>query len=193
MVASVGGVTDLPTGVLEFADADSWDAWLTAHAGEQPSVWLRVGKARSALSLIAIRDAGDVALCHGWIDGHRKGLDEDSFLQRYSRRRAHSSWSRVNVERAEALTAAGRMRPGGLVEIEAAKGDGRWDAAYESQRTAEVPPDLERALAADDRARAAFDALGRSERYAVILPVLKARTPQARARAVGRQVARLGE
>ena len=184
-------MTDHPTDALEFADAESWDAWLTEHAGEHTSLWLRVGKARSKLSLIAIRDAGDVALCHGWIDGHRKGLDEGSFLQRYSRRRARSSWSRVNVERAEALIEAGRMRPGGLAEIAAAKADGRWDAAYESQRTAEVPPDLEAALAADNRARAAFEALGRSERYAVILPVLKARTDAARANAVARAVERL--
>jgi uncharacterized protein YdeI (YjbR/CyaY-like superfamily) len=186
-------VTEIPADVLELADAESWDAWLSEHAREQTSIWLRVGKAGSTLPLIAIRDAGDVALCHGWIDGHRKGLDQSSFLQRYSRRRPHSSWSRVNVERAEALVAAGRMRPGGLAEIDAAKDDGRWDAAYESQRTAEVPPDLETALAADDRARAAFEALGRSERYAVILPVLKARTPQARARVIAREIARLAQ
>lgn len=178
---------------LEFADAESWDAWLTAHAEQQGSAWLRIAKSRSTLPLIAIADAGDVALCHGWIDGHRKGLDDDSFLQRYSRRRPRSSWSRVNVDRAEALIAASRMRPAGFAEIEAARADGRWAAAYESQSTAETPPDLAAALAAHPRAAAAFDNLGRSERYAVILPVLKALDPPARARVVAREVARLGE
>jgi len=179
--------------ILGFPDAGSWEAWLTGHAAEQSSAWLQIAKSRSTLALISIRDAGDVALCHGWIDGHRKGRDDDSFLQRYSRRRARSSWSRVNVDRAEALIAAGRMRPAGFAEIAAAKADGRWAAAYESQRTAEVPPDLAAALAADARAAAAFDNLGRSERYAVILPVLKAPSPGSRARVVAREVARLGE
>jgi uncharacterized protein YdeI (YjbR/CyaY-like superfamily) len=186
-------VSDLPADVLELPDAAAWDEWLTARASQESSAWLRIAKSRSTLSLIGIRDAGDVALCHGWIDGHRKGLDDESFLQRYSRRQAHSSWSRVNVERAEALIAAGRMRPGGFAEIAAAQADGRWDAAYESQRTAEAPADLVAALATDPRAHAAFEALGRSERYAVILPVLKARSDAARARAVARAVAALGQ
>ncbi|MGX9898944.1 YdeI/OmpD-associated family protein [Arthrobacter sp. SA17] len=114
-----------------------------------------------------------------------------SFLQRYSRRRARSSWSRVNVVKAEELIAAGRMKQSGFAEIEAAIADGRWEAAYESQRTAVVPPDLAEALAADAAANAAFEKLGRSERYAVILPLLKARTPQSRAKIMTREMARL--
>ena len=186
-------MSDLPPDVLELEDADAWDSWLTEHGAAHTSAWLRIAKSRSGRSLIAIGDAGDVALCHGWIDGQRKRFDEGSFLQRYSRRRPASSWSRVNVERAERLITAGRMRPTGFAEIEAAKADGRWDAAYESQRTAEVPADLAAALADDDRARAAFEGLTRSERYAVILPVLKARTPAARARVIARELARLGD
>jgi uncharacterized protein YdeI (YjbR/CyaY-like superfamily) len=181
-----------PDEALELRDAGAWDAWLTEHEAAQSSAWLRIAKSRSGLALISIGDALDVALCHGWIDGQRKGLDEVSFLQRYSRRRPRSSWSRVNVGKVEALLAAGRMRPSGLAEVEVAKADGRWDAAYQSQRTAETPPDLLAALAADPRARAAFDALGKTEQYAVILPVLKARTSEARARVVAREVARLG-
>lgn len=176
---------------LEFADVAEWEAWLAAHHDEQPSAWLRIARKHSHLDLIAITDALDGALCFGWIDGQRKGLDDDSFLQRYSRRRPRSSWSRVNVGKVEALLAADRMQPPGLAEVNAAKADGRWDAAYESQRTADVPPELAAALAADPRAQAAFDQLGRSERYAVILPVLKARTDQARATVVAREVARL--
>jgi len=116
-----------------------------------------------------------------------------SFLQRYSRRRPTSTWSQVNVGKVEALTAAGRMRPSGLAEVEAAKADGRWDAAYEAPRTATVPPDLEATLADDAVASAAFERLGRSERYAVILPLLKARSPEARAKALRRAVARLAD
>jgi len=141
--------------------------------------------------LLTIEDALDVALCYGWIDGQRRAHDEVSFLQRYSRRRPRSSWSKVNVAKVEALTAAGRMRPPGLAEVAAARADGRWEAAYESQRTAGVPPDLAAALAGDARASAAFDRLGRSDRYAVILPLLKARTPTARARLLAQAVARL--
>jgi uncharacterized protein YdeI (YjbR/CyaY-like superfamily) len=132
-----------------------------------------------------------VALCYGWIDGLRRALDDVSFLQRFSRRRPGSSWSKANVAKAEALMAAGRIRPAGLAEVAAAKADGRWQAAYESQRTAEIPPDLAAALAGDARAHAAFERLGRSGRYAVILPLLKARTPQARAKILAQAVARL--
>src|SRR5688572_8711495 len=109
------------------------------------------------MASLAIDDALDVALCYGWIDAQRRALDAASYLQRYSRRRPRSSWSKVNIAKVEALTAAGRMRPPGLAEVAAAKADGRWDAAYESQRTAEVPPDLAAALAADARAGAAFE------------------------------------
>ena len=138
-----------------------------------------------------IAEALDVALCYGWIDGQRRANDDVSFLQRYSRRRPRSSWSKVNVAKVEALLAAGRMRPAGPAEVEAAKQDGRWEAAYESQRNTAVPPDLVAALAGNARASAAFESLGRSDRYAVILPLLKARTPETRARTLARAVARL--
>jgi uncharacterized protein YdeI (YjbR/CyaY-like superfamily) len=177
--------------VLDLPDAAAWDAWLEASHDRETEAWLRIAKRHSGLSTISIGDAGDVAICHGWIDGHRKGLDDVSFLQRYSRRRARSSWSQVNVARVEALTAAGRMRPGGIAEVEAAMADGRWAAAYEPQSTAEVPPDLAAALAADPVAGAAFERLGRSERYAVILPLLKTRTPHTRDRALTLAIAQL--
>ena len=176
---------------LEFRIALEWESWLGANQLEQSEAWLLIGKRRSGAALITIEEALDVALCHGWIDGQRKSYDDVSFLQRYSRRRARSSWSRVNVAKAEELIEAGRMQQSGFAEIEAAIADGRWEAAYESQRTAVVPPDLAKALAADAAANAAFEKLGRSERYAVILPLLKARTPESRAKIVAREVARL--
>jgi uncharacterized protein YdeI (YjbR/CyaY-like superfamily) len=183
-VPATGDVLDLP-------DVAAWESWLAAHHGEQTEAWLRIAKKHAGIASITITDALDGALCFGWIDGQRRSLDDVSFLQRYSRRRPRSSWSKVNVAKAEALMAAGRMRPAGLAEVEAAKADGRWVAAYEPQRTATVPPDLAAALAGDAGAHAAFARLGRSERYAVILPLLKARTPQARAKILDRALAQL--
>jgi uncharacterized protein YdeI (YjbR/CyaY-like superfamily) len=177
--------------VLDFPNGAGWESWLEANHAEQGEAWLRIAKKGSRIDTIPISDALDVALCFGWIDGHRKANDEVSFLQRYSRRRPRSSWSKVNVAKAEALIAAGRMRPAGLAEVAAAKADGRWAAAYESQRTAEVPSDLTTALAGNADAGAAFERLGRSDRYAVILPLLKARTPETRARLLARTIERL--
>ena len=174
-----------------FRDVAEWESWLAANQAGQSEAWLLVGKRHAGAALISIEEALDVALCHGWIDGQRKAHNDVAFLQRYSRRRARSSWSRVNVVKAEALIEAGRMRPSGLAEIEAAKADGRWDAAYEPQRTAEVPSDLAAALAGDAAAGIAFESLGRSGRYAVILPLLKARTPESRAKALAQEMTRL--
>ena len=178
--------------VLDLPEAARWESWLAAQHGARTEAWLRIAKRHSGITSLTVAEALDVALCYGWIDGQRKACDDVSFLQRYSRRRPRSSWSKVNVAKIEALVAAGRMRPAGLAEVAAAKADGRWEAAYESQRTAEVPPDLAAALAGDAGANAAFERLGRSDRYAVILPLLKARTPEARARTLARAVARLG-
>jgi len=175
--------------VISCADADEWDRWLAAHGGSRASVWLKIAKKGPGATSLTAAEAGDVAICHGWIDSQRRPLDATHFLQRYSPRRPGSPWSRVNVERVEALEAAGRMRAPGRAQVEAAKADGRWAAAYAPQRSAAVPEDLAAALARSDRARTAFDALGRSDRYAVILPLLKARTPTDRANAVRRAIA----
>jgi uncharacterized protein YdeI (YjbR/CyaY-like superfamily) len=177
--------------VLDFPHAAAWESWLAAHHDGQPEAWLWIAKRHSGLASVTIAEALDVALCYGWIDGQRRAHDDDSFLQRYSRRRPGSSWSMVNVAKVEALIAAGRMQPAGLAEVQAAQADGRWQSAYESQRTAAVPPDLVTALAGDARASAAFERLGRSDRYAVILPLLKARSPETRARTMARAIERL--
>ena len=179
--------------MLELADVDAWESWLAEHHATDTEAWLRIGKRHAGMALITISDALDGALCYGWIDGQRKGLDDVSFLQRYCRRRPTSSWSQVNVGKVEALLAAGRMRLPGLAEVDAAKADGRWAGAYEAQRTAEPPPDLLTALAANADATAAFERLGRSERYAVILPLFKARSPQSRARLLARAVDQLAD
>ncbi len=177
--------------VLDFPDAAEWESWLAAQHEVRAEAWVRIAKRRSGIASVTPDEAIEVALCYGWIDGQRKARDDDSFLQRFSRRRPRSSWSKINVARVEALGAAGRMRPAGLAEVAAAKADGRWEAAYESQRTAAVPPDLAAGLAENARANTTFERLGRSDRYAVILPLLKARTPEARARTLARAIARL--
>ncbi|HYH11610.1 MAG TPA: YdeI/OmpD-associated family protein, partial [Thermomicrobiales bacterium] len=135
----------------------------------------------------------DVALCYGWIDGQRKGLDETYFLQKFTPRRARSLWSKVNIAKVEALIEAGRMREPGFAAIEAAQADGRWDAAYESQRNATVPPDLEAALERSEAARLAFEALGKSERYYVIWQLMTARTPETRERRLRKLIASFEE
>ncbi|WP_238020017.1 YdeI/OmpD-associated family protein [Dactylosporangium sp. AC04546] len=171
--------------------AAEWDEWLAAHAATASEAWLRIPKKGSADAGLSAAEAGDVALCHGWIDSHRRRLDERAFLQRYSPRRPGSPWSRVNVVRVEALEAAGRLRPGGRAELAAARADGRWSSAYEPQRTASTPPDLAEVLSADAAAGVAYAALTRSEQYALFLPLLKARTAASRARALTRALAAL--
>jgi uncharacterized protein YdeI (YjbR/CyaY-like superfamily) len=177
--------------VLDLPDGAAWEAWLEEHHATAPEVWLRIAKKGSGLASLSIGEALDGALCFGWIDGQRRGLDDVSFLQRYCRRRARSTWSQVNVEKVARLTAEGRMRPAGQAEVDAARADGRWDAAYERQSTATVPDDLAAALAADPVAGAAFETLGRSERYGVMLPVLKATSAPVRARQVERALEHL--
>jgi uncharacterized protein YdeI (YjbR/CyaY-like superfamily) len=174
---------DLPNGVeiLTFSDAAEWESWLAEHHEASAGAWLAIAKKNSGRSSVTIDEALDVALCYGWIDSQRKPLDATRYLQRYSRRRTGGSWSKVNVDKVEALIEAGRMREPGLREVAAAQADGRWASAYESQRNATVPPDLEAALAGNERAQRAFAGLGRTERYAVILRIVKARTAKVRA------------
>ncbi len=128
--------------VIFFPDAAAFEAWLEEHVGHQPGVWLKVAKKSSGIPSLTDDEAVDVGLCFGWISGQRKGLDETYYLQKYVPRRPRSRWSQVNVRKVEELLAAGRMRPAGLAEVEAARADGRWDAAYVSQKEATVPPDL---------------------------------------------------
>jgi uncharacterized protein YdeI (YjbR/CyaY-like superfamily) len=177
--------------VLELADAAAWESWLAEHHSRSAGVWLRIAKKGSSRRLIAIGDALDVALCFGWIDSRRKASDADSYLQRYSPRRPSSAWSRINVERVEALTEAGRMREPGLAQVAAAEADGRWAAAYAPQREAPLPPDLAAELERNERARASFDRLDRTGRYAIALPLLKATSPAVRARRLRKAIAEL--
>jgi uncharacterized protein YdeI (YjbR/CyaY-like superfamily) len=167
--------------VIAVRSGAAFEAWLDRHAGDHAGVWLKLAKKGSGIPSLTHDEAVDIGLCYGWISGQRKSLDQVYYLQKYVPRRPGSRWSKVNVAKVEMLLAAGRMRPSGLAEVEAAKADGRWAAAYESQRNATVPPDLAAALASRPRAQRAFEGLGNSLRYAVILRLITARTPRARA------------
>lgn len=165
---------------LAFESAAALDTWLAGHPAPDPGLWVKVAKKGSGIPSVSAAEVNDVALCHGWITGQRKGLDASYFTQRITPRRPGSLWSMVNVRRVAELTAEGRMRPSGLAEVDAAKADGRWDAAYESQSNARVPDELTAALEENTAARAAFEKLGRTDRYQVMLGLLRARTPRGR-------------
>jgi len=176
---------------LDFANAAEWQTWLDDHYDQSDGVWLLIAKKGSGKASIGITEAGDIAICYGWIDSQRKSYDQVSYLQRYSPRRPRTPWSRINVERAEALMAAGRMQAPGLAEIHAAQADGRWDAAYLPQKEAGIPADLAAALEQHELARSAFNRLNKSEQYAVVLPLLKAPTLPSRAAHLGKAIEKL--
>ncbi|MFI1396096.1 YdeI family protein [Streptomyces sp. NPDC020681] len=166
---------------LFFEDWTALEDWLSENHGLTAGVWLKLAKKSSGIASVNSEEVIDVALCYGWIDGQRRSFDETHYLQKITPRRPRSLWSQVNVRKVEALDAAGRMREPGRAEIARAKADGRWDAAYESQKTATVPPDLEAALEQNEPAARFFGQLNKTDRYAVILHLLTARTPKTRA------------
>lgn len=177
--------------IIDCASAAHWEVWLARHYERLGGVWLRIAKKGLGKVSVTISEALDIALCYGWIDSQRKGYDQTHYLQRYSPRRPKSPWSKLNVERAEALIAAGRIQPAGFVEIEAAKVDGRWNTAYESQRNFRMPSDLVAALAQNERAKKSFDDLDKSGQYAVILPILKAAAAGGRPDRLQKAIAKL--
>ena len=179
--------------VISFGSAQAWDAWLAEHHAASAGIWLKIAKKGSGVTTVSYAEALDVALCHGWIDGQKGALDEDYWLQRFTPRKPGSRWSRINREKAERLIAGGRMRPTGMREVEAARADGRWDAAYEGQRTIGVPPDLARALADNDEAREFFATLNSVNRYAILYRIGDAKRPETRARRIARYVTMLAE
>ena len=178
---------------IGFRDAAEFESWLAEHVDHSAGVWLKIAKKGSGIASLTEDEAVDVGLCYGWISGQRKGLDETYYLQKYVPRRPRSRWSQVNVRKVEELVAAGRMRPPGLVEVAAAEADGRWDAAYASQKEATVPPDLANALAASPHAASAWESLNKTERYAVILDIVTARNPETRTTHLRKAIAALEE
>lgn len=177
--------------VLACTGVKRWESWLADHHEQSSGIWLLIAKKGSGKVSVTISDALDVALCYGWIDSQRKSYDTNYYLQRYSPRRPKSPWSKLNVQRVEALIDAGRMRAPGLAEVAVAQADGRWAAAYEPQRNARLPPDLAAALEQNERARTAFEQLDKTRQYAIVLPVLKATTPAIRVIRLQKAIAKL--
>lgn len=180
---------ELPT--LPFSSQADWEAWLEANHTEALGVWLKIAKKATGIATVTHAEALEVALCFGWIDGQRGRLDDEWFLQRFTPRRARSRWSQINRDKVERLIADGRMRPAGLSEVERAQQDGRWDAAYASQSTIEVPADLRQALDANPAAREFFATLDSANRYAVLYRVHDAKRAETRTRRIEKFVAML--
>jgi uncharacterized protein YdeI (YjbR/CyaY-like superfamily) len=168
--------------LLELPDREAWADWLAEHGESSSGVWLKLARKDGGGQSLTYAEALDVALCHGWIDGQKGKIDERHWRQRFTPRTARSRWSKRNRERAEQLLARSEMAPAGLREVEAARADGRWEAAYDSPATAEVPPDLQAALDADPAAREFFSGLDRANRYAILYRLQEARRPETRAR-----------
>jgi uncharacterized protein YdeI (YjbR/CyaY-like superfamily) len=176
--------------VLTFASADEFEAWLEANH-DSPGLWVKVARKDSDIPSVHPPEALDVALSFGWIDGLRKRLDDTYYLQRYTPRTKRSKWSKVNVAKAEALIASGRMRPQGLAEVERAQADGRWAAAYDSPSRIEVPPDLQDELDADPAMAEYFAQLPSQSRYSILYRLHDAKRPETRARRLQDFVGRL--
>lgn len=180
-----------PLPIVHFRDAASFERWLEEHHARSPGVWLQLAKKGAALPTLSYAEAVDAGLAWGWIDSQKRAHDAESWLQRFTPRGPRSLWSEINREKALALIARGAMHPPGLAEVERARADGRWDAAYAPASRAEVPPEFARALAADRALEAAFAALDGANRYAMLFRLQNAKKPETRARLIAKFVAML--
>jgi uncharacterized protein YdeI (YjbR/CyaY-like superfamily) len=179
--------------ILEFEDRSAWERWLHAEHRSSRGVWLKIARSASPATTVTYAEAVEEALRFGWIDG-QKGSDDESFwLQRFVPRGPRSKWSQVNRQTATELIEQGRMTPAGLAEVQAARQDGRWDAAYAPMRTATVPDDFQRALDEDQAAKDFFATLGSAQRYSFLYRVADAKRPETRARRIREYVAMLAE
>jgi uncharacterized protein YdeI (YjbR/CyaY-like superfamily) len=170
--------------VKVFASQETWEQWLDRNHGNEEGVWLKVAKKSSGKRTVTVPEALEIALCYGWIDGQRKAFDENHFLQRFTPRRLRSRWSKINRDSATALIERGRMRPPGLAEVERAKADGRWAAAYDSPSKIQPTPELLAALEASPKAKALFEELDSQNRYAILYRVHDAKRAETRTRRI---------
>jgi uncharacterized protein YdeI (YjbR/CyaY-like superfamily) len=180
---------DLP--IVAFKSQQAWDDWLASQRADSKGLWLKLAKKSSGIVSVSKPEAIDTALCHGWIDGQIDSLDDKYWLVRFTPRRPASKWSERNRTRALQLVELGRMRPAGMKEIERARKDGRWEAAYAPQSTAQVPDDLRAALANNKKAGKFFETLNRINRYAILYRVHNARKPETRIARIEKFVAML--
>lgn len=182
---------DLP--MISFDSQASWESWLAEHHAASPGLWLKLAKRDSGYTSVSYAEAVESALCYGWIDSQKASSDDKFWLQRFTPRRPRSKWSQINRSKAEELIAQGRMQPAGLQEVERARADGRWDAAYASQSEMQVPDDFRLALEQDERARIFFAELDRANRYAILYRLQDAKRPKTRARRIAQFVVMLSE
>jgi len=174
-----------------FAFPAQWASWLAEHHETSTGLWIKFAKKAAGIQSINHEQALDLAIAHGWIDGQVKSLDDRYYLQRFTPRTARSKWSKINCAKAEKLIAAGAMTPAGLRQVELAKADGRWDAAYAGPRTIELHPELQAALDANDAAREFFATLDSRNRYAIVYRTQDAKKPETRARRIEKFIAML--
>jgi uncharacterized protein YdeI (YjbR/CyaY-like superfamily) len=179
--------------IVEFRTQLEWARWLELNHARASGAWLKLAKKGSDATTVTYAEAVEEALCYGWIDGQAARHDERYYRQRFTPRRRRSRWSQINCSRAERLIAQERMKPAGLAQVEAARADGRWDAAYAPPSSAKVPEDLQRALDENPEAKAFFETLNGANRYAILYRVHDAKRPETRARRIGEFVAMLAE
>jgi uncharacterized protein YdeI (YjbR/CyaY-like superfamily) len=175
--------------ILAFATQAEWEAWLEAEHAGSDGVWIKFAKKVSGVASVGYAEAVEVALCYGWIDSLTKSLDDRFYLQKFTPRRARSKWSRANRDKVETLTKQGRMKPAGLEQVELAKADGRWEAAYALPTSVEVPDDLQKALDAVPKAAEFFATLNKSNRFAIVYQVEDAKKLETRVRRIEKFVA----
>ena len=167
--------------VLPFACRKAWADWLAKQHDKSTGVWLKLAKKDSGIQSLTYDEAVDVALCYGWIDGQKKGFDDQRYwLQKFTPRGPKSIWSKINTARVERLIASGEMKPAGMKAIEAAKQDGRWDAAYASQKNISVPADFQSALGKNRKAKVFFDSLASAKRYSFLFRIVTAKKAETR-------------
>ncbi len=182
MTSTRKAAVELP--IKLFKTQKAWTTWLEKNHAKSAGVWLRIAKKTGNLKSVSYAEAVDVALCYGWIDGQGKGLDESAYLQKFTPRGPRSIWSKINRTKATELIKSGRMQPAGLAAIDQAKKNGRWEAAYDSHRTATIPADLQAALDQNPTAKAFFATLDSANRYAVLWRVQTAKKAETRARRI---------
>jgi uncharacterized protein YdeI (YjbR/CyaY-like superfamily) len=170
--------------VIQFESQQDWESWLDENHAASPGIWLQIAKKASGVQSVTYHEAVEAALCYGWIDGQKKGNDDSSWLQKFTPRGPKSIWSKINREKAEALIRSGRMKPAGLAAVESARQDGRWDAAYDSQKTTTIPDDFKAELDKNPQAQAFFATLNSANRYAILFRIQTAKKAETRARRI---------
>jgi len=179
--------------VKPFSSSQDWERWLEVNHAQTQGVWVKIAKKASGMASVSYGQALDAALCYGWIDGQKQSFDASYYLQKFTPRRSKSIWSKVNVQKVAALTAAGRMKPAGLAAVNTAKQDGRWDQAYDSHRTMTMPLDFQATLEKHPKAKTFFATLNKTNTYAILWRIQTAKKPETRLARIEKSIAMLNE